>query len=122
LNPSHKFRYVVLFTTGSSDPRTSFLSNYFGHFLQLLLVDLAHFLLLIIYRCFNVYLQINGFLVMTIIGCVFAALQFVLGAAGAGSMDFEAYYDSLHCDDNDRRSYKTYNEIGCREVMLCFFL
>ena len=60
-------------------------------------------------------------MVLTIIGAVFAAFQFVIAAAGAGTMHFEGLLDYLeerdYCDTDSSDAGLLY----CREVMQCLF-
>ena len=51
---------------------------------------------------------------VTIIGSVFAAIQFVIAAAGAGSMNYEEYYKYL----NRNAGCESGTNVTCREVTL----
>ena len=57
-------------------------------------------------------------MILTIIGSVFAAFQFVIAAAGAGSMDYEEYREHLDGISKSTSCDSEYN-FACRGVMQC---
>ena len=61
------------------------------------------------------------FMILTIIGTVLAAFQFIIAAAGAGLMNYDNYFEALGCDTvkEDDGSYFTF--VRCREVIQCLF-
>jgi len=63
----------------------------------------------------NCFSQVHAFMVLTIIGSGFAAGQFVIAAAGAGTMDYGEYREQLgggkhtNCDPE--------YHVDCKKVM-----
>jgi len=61
------------------------------------------------------------FMILTIIGTVLAAFQFIIAAAGAGLMNYDDYFELLKCDAPSRQqsaddtSYIYYT--ACRQVI-----
>jgi len=59
-------------------------------------------------------------MILTIIGTVLAALQFIIAAAGAGVMNYDNYFEAGNCDEvkaeaNSVAAYGYY--VDCREVI-----